>query len=107
MVASSHLPRHSPSPFGGMPSLLDLTSQGDVGTISDESKLSSVTLMTPQQDQDGAHLWWLRDGEDVRVELFPDRRAAPAAAGVVYRPDLCDDCRLSPPAAQYGFCSLH
>ncbi len=32
-----------------MPSLLDLTSQGDVGTISDESKLSSVTLMNPQQ----------------------------------------------------------
>jgi ribonucleoside-diphosphate reductase beta chain len=32
-----------------MPSLLDLTSQGDVGTIADESKLSSVTLMNPQQ----------------------------------------------------------
>jgi ribonucleoside-diphosphate reductase beta chain len=29
--------------------LLDLTSQGDVGTITDESKLSSVTLMDPQQ----------------------------------------------------------
>ena len=32
-----------------MPSLLDLTKQGDVGTMSDESKLSSVKLMTPQQ----------------------------------------------------------
>ena len=32
-----------------MPSLLDLTQQGDVGTMSDESKLSSVKLMTPQQ----------------------------------------------------------
>ena len=32
-----------------MPTLLDLTSQGDVGTISDESKLSSVKLMDPQQ----------------------------------------------------------
>ena len=32
-----------------MPHLLDLTSQGDVGTISDESKLSSVKLMEPQQ----------------------------------------------------------
>src|SRR5207237_10236210 len=32
-----------------MTSLLELASQGDVGTISDESKLSSVTLMTPQQ----------------------------------------------------------
>jgi len=32
-----------------MPHLLDLTSQGDVGTITDESKLSSVKLMEPQQ----------------------------------------------------------
>src|SRR6266702_1598235 len=32
-----------------MPSLLDLTSQGDVATISDASKLSSLVLMTPQQ----------------------------------------------------------
>jgi ribonucleoside-diphosphate reductase beta chain len=32
-----------------MATLLELTSQGDVGTISDESKLSQVTLMTPQQ----------------------------------------------------------
>ena len=32
-----------------MASLLELTSQGDVGTISDESRLSSVKLMTPQQ----------------------------------------------------------
>src|SRR3954465_3625374 len=29
--------------------LLDLTSQGDVGTITDESKLASVKLMEPQQ----------------------------------------------------------
>jgi ribonucleoside-diphosphate reductase beta chain len=29
--------------------LLDLTAQGDVGTMSDESKLSSVKLMSPQQ----------------------------------------------------------
>src|SRR3954466_8338293 len=32
-----------------MPHLLDLTAQGDVGTISDDSKLSQVTLMDPQQ----------------------------------------------------------
>jgi len=32
-----------------VPSLLDLTSQGDVGTIADESKLASITLMDPQQ----------------------------------------------------------
>jgi len=32
-----------------MASLLDLTSQGDVGTISDDSQLAKVKLMTPQQ----------------------------------------------------------
>ncbi len=32
-----------------MAHLLDLTSQGDVGTISDERKLSSIKLMEPQQ----------------------------------------------------------
>lgn len=32
-----------------MATLLELTSQGDVGTITDESKLSSLTLMNPQQ----------------------------------------------------------
>ena len=32
-----------------MASLLDLTSQGDVGTITDESQLSKVKLMQPQQ----------------------------------------------------------
>jgi len=32
-----------------MAHLLDLTSQGDVATITDESQLSSVTLMDPQQ----------------------------------------------------------
>jgi len=31
-----------------MPHLLDLTSQGDVGTLADESKLSGVRLMDPQ-----------------------------------------------------------
>jgi ribonucleoside-diphosphate reductase beta chain len=32
-----------------MPTLLDLTQQGDVATITDESRLSTVKLMTPQQ----------------------------------------------------------
>ena len=32
-----------------MATLLELTSQGDVGTITDESRLSSIKLMTPQQ----------------------------------------------------------
>jgi ribonucleoside-diphosphate reductase beta chain len=35
--------------MAAMASLLELTSQGDVGTISDESKLSQVKLMSPQQ----------------------------------------------------------
>src|SRR4051812_28349952 len=32
-----------------MATLLDLTSQGDVGTISDESKLDKIQLLTPQE----------------------------------------------------------
>src|SRR5215210_7649011 len=32
-----------------MATLLELTSQGDVGTISDESQLSKIRLMSPQQ----------------------------------------------------------
>ena len=32
-----------------MAHLLDLTSQGDVGTITDDSQLSNITLMNPQQ----------------------------------------------------------
>ena len=32
-----------------MPTLLELTSQGDVGTITDESKLPSIELMGPEQ----------------------------------------------------------
>jgi ribonucleoside-diphosphate reductase beta chain len=32
-----------------MANLLDLTQQGDVGTISDDSKLANITLMDPQQ----------------------------------------------------------
>ena len=32
-----------------MAHLLDLTSQGDVGTITDDSQLSKITLMNPQQ----------------------------------------------------------
>jgi len=29
--------------------LLDLTAQGDVGTMTDESKLARITLMNPRQ----------------------------------------------------------
>jgi ribonucleoside-diphosphate reductase beta chain len=54
-----------------MPSLLDLTSQGDVGTISDESKLSSVTLMTPQQLYE---LWERQGWESHTIDFTRDRQ---------------------------------
>jgi ribonucleoside-diphosphate reductase beta chain len=54
-----------------MPSLLDLTSQGDVGTISDESKLSSVTLMGPQQLYE---LWERQNWQSHTIDLTQDRR---------------------------------
>ncbi len=54
-----------------MPSLLDLTSQGDVGTITDESKLSSVTLMTPQQLYE---LWERQHWQSHAIDLERDAR---------------------------------
>src|SRR5271169_2040538 len=54
-----------------MPSLLDLTTQGDVGTISDESKLSSLTLMTPQQLYE---LWERQNWQSHTIDLSQDRR---------------------------------
>jgi ribonucleoside-diphosphate reductase beta chain len=54
-----------------MPSLLDLTSQGDVGTITDESKLTSVTLMTPQQLYE---LWERQTWSSHTIDFEQDRR---------------------------------
>ena len=54
-----------------MPSLLELTSQGDVGTISDESKLSSVKLMDPQQLYE---LWERQQWQSHAIDLSRDRR---------------------------------
>src|SRR5882762_10344223 len=54
-----------------MPSLLDLTSQGDVGTISDESKLSSVTLMNPQQLYE---LWERQSWQSHTIDFSQDQR---------------------------------
>src|ERR1700730_16910789 len=54
-----------------MPSLLDLTSQGDVGTISDESKLSSVTLMNPQQLYE---LWERQNWRSQEIDFTRDKR---------------------------------
>ena len=53
-----------------MPSLLDLTSQGDVGTITDESKLSSVTLMNPQQLYE---LWERQSWQSHTIDFTKDR----------------------------------
>ena len=54
-----------------MPSLLDLTSQGDVGTITDESKLMSVTLMTPQQLYE---LWESQNWQSHTIDFSQDVR---------------------------------
>jgi len=54
-----------------MPSLLDLTSQGDVGTISDESKLSSVTLMAPQELYE---LWERQNWQSHTIDFTQDCR---------------------------------
>jgi ribonucleoside-diphosphate reductase beta chain len=65
-----------------MPSLLDLTSQGDVGTISDDSKLSSVTLMTPQQLYE---LWERQNWQSHTIDFTQDRRD-----WLTMDPELCE-----------------
>ena len=54
-----------------MPSLLELTTQGDVGTIADESKLSSVKLMTPQQLYE---LWERQNWRSHTIDFAQDKR---------------------------------
>jgi hypothetical protein len=54
-----------------MPSLLDLTSQGDVATISDESKLPTVKLMTPQQLYE---LWERQNWQSHMIDFTQDQR---------------------------------
>src|SRR3954465_1151270 len=53
-----------------MAHLLDLTSQGDVATITDESQLSSVTLMDPQQLYE---LWERQPWSAHAISLDTDR----------------------------------
>ena len=53
-----------------MATLLELTSQGDVGTISDESKLSQVRLMDPQQLYE---LWERQPWSAHAIDLERDR----------------------------------
>jgi ribonucleoside-diphosphate reductase beta chain len=53
-----------------MPTLLDLTSQGDVGTMTDESKLASVTLMDPQQLYE---LWERQNWQSQVIDFTQDK----------------------------------
>lgn len=53
-----------------MTSLLDLATQGDVGTISDESKLSQVNLMDPQQLYE---LWERQQWQSQAIDFSRDR----------------------------------
>jgi ribonucleoside-diphosphate reductase beta chain len=53
-----------------MPSLLDLTAQGDVGTIADESRLSTVKLMDPQELYE---LWERQNWQSHTIDLSRDR----------------------------------
>src|SRR5258708_27338841 len=55
-----------------MPSLLDLTAQGDVGTIADASTLSAAyTLQTPQQLYE---LWERQNWQSHTIDLDQDVR---------------------------------
>ncbi len=54
-----------------MSSLLDFTVQGDVGTITDESKLPQVKLMTPLQLY---RLWERQNWVSHEIDLSQDRR---------------------------------
>jgi ribonucleoside-diphosphate reductase beta chain len=53
-----------------MATLLELTSQGDVGTLADESKLSRVRLMNPQQLYE---LWERQPWSAHAIDLEQDR----------------------------------
>ena len=54
-----------------MATLLDMTQQGDVATISDESKLSSVTLMEPAELY---RLWERQQWQSGAIDFTQDRR---------------------------------
>ena len=54
-----------------MPTLLELTSQGDVGTITDESTLSSIKLMEPQQLYE---LWERQNWQSHTIDFTQDKR---------------------------------
>jgi ribonucleoside-diphosphate reductase beta chain len=54
-----------------VPTLLDLTSQGDVGTIVDESKLSTVKLMAPRELYE---LWERQNWQSHTIDFTKDKR---------------------------------
>jgi ribonucleoside-diphosphate reductase beta chain len=54
-----------------MSSLLDLTVQGDVATITDESKLPQVKLMKPLELY---RLWERQNWSSHEIDLAQDRR---------------------------------
>ena len=53
-----------------MATLLELTSQGDVGTITDDSKLSAVKLMEPQELYE---LWERQNWQSHTIDFTQDR----------------------------------
>ncbi len=53
-----------------MANLLDLTSQGDVGTITDEAQLPNIRLMDPQQLYE---LWERQNWVSHTIDLTQDR----------------------------------
>jgi ribonucleoside-diphosphate reductase beta chain len=53
-----------------MPTLLELTSQGDVGTMTDESQLSSFKLMEPQQLYE---LWERQNWQSHTIDFTQDK----------------------------------
>src|SRR3954464_4693380 len=53
-----------------MATLLDLTSQGDVATISDESKLPEIQLMDPQQLYE---LWERQQWQSQTIDFTKDK----------------------------------
>jgi ribonucleoside-diphosphate reductase beta chain len=54
-----------------MPTLLELTSQGDVGTMTDESQLSSFKLMEPQQLYE---LWERQNWQSHTIDFTQDKQ---------------------------------
>src|SRR5436189_4810932 len=66
-----HPDRDDPGGRSMTKTLLDLTAQGDVGTMTDESKLASVQLMNPQQLYE---LWEKQNWISQTIDLTKDKQ---------------------------------